>query len=73
VSLKEGAFSGELRPRHCVGGDWVTAWFGGDVKLPAVCEGRKVFVRFRVPVQAVSETNLLQENPRPLDLRSGTV
>jgi alpha-mannosidase len=27
------------------GGDWVTAWFSGDVRLPANVAGRKVFVR----------------------------
>lgn len=27
------------------GGDWVTAWFSGDVTLPAELTGRKVFIR----------------------------
>ncbi len=29
------------------GGSWVTAWFRGDVRLPAVCRNRRVFVRAR--------------------------
>ena len=27
------------------GGPWMSAWFRGDVKLPASCAGRKVFIR----------------------------
>jgi alpha-mannosidase len=29
------------------GGDWVTAWFRGDITLPSEVEGRPVFVRAR--------------------------
>jgi len=35
----------EAKPGTKWGDSWVTAWFRGDVKLPATCGGRSVFVR----------------------------
>lgn len=29
------------------GAEWMTGWFRGDVQLPAVCEGKKTFLRAR--------------------------
>ena len=35
------------------GGDWVTAWFRGDVVLPERCAGRKVFLRARTSAETM--------------------
>ncbi|MCX8053136.1 MAG: hypothetical protein N3B12_04960 [Armatimonadetes bacterium] len=34
-----------VEPGHKWGGDWITAWFKTDVKLPKTCGGKRVFVR----------------------------
>jgi len=34
------------------GGEWITAWFRGNVKLPAECEGKKVLVRAKTGCNA---------------------
>ena len=35
------------------GGDWLTAWFRGDVVLPDRCAGRKVFLRARTGAETM--------------------
>ena len=36
-----------VRPGARWGGSWLTAWLRGDVRLPAACRDRRVFVRAR--------------------------
>ncbi|NQT20064.1 MAG: hypothetical protein HQ592_10200, partial [Planctomycetes bacterium] len=40
------------RPGMKWGGEWITAWFRGDVKLPKECNGKKVFVRAKTGCDA---------------------
>ncbi len=47
---KEPGRQARLKWRHAPrgtrwGGDWITAWFRGNLRLPKDCDGRRVFIR----------------------------
>jgi len=46
-TARDGAKWRRARPGTRWGGNWVTAWFRGDVVVPERCGGRKLFVRAR--------------------------
>lgn len=41
----EGISFSDIAPGTKWGGDWITAWFIGSVKLPEICHGKKTFLR----------------------------
>jgi alpha-mannosidase len=43
--IPEGVEWKSIEPGWTWGGDWITAWFRAEVKLPEQCDGRRVFVR----------------------------
>jgi alpha-mannosidase len=37
----------DVKPGKKWGGEWITAWFRGDITLPETCHGKKIFIEAR--------------------------